>query len=197
VEQDAADGLLKRLAGLIVVPAKGDVAPLQRAPISQLRRTSAIHRRDGDVTGKEAARDVGALLALDNDHRGVGPLGEQFEPVERTRIGDVLPAPLLLSSLAVFPPCPGPELLVAVGLVVAADEANPVAIPVAINPHRDRIAEDPVTHARSRNRVGNGNDEIPIVVFGALACGAADSLLALVLRQGPEAIVIHGDDLRH
>jgi hypothetical protein len=65
------------------------------------------------VTWKNAARDVGALLALYNDHRGVGPLGQQFEPVERTRIGNMLPAPLLLSGLAVFTPCPRPELLVA------------------------------------------------------------------------------------
>ena len=52
-------------------------------------------------------------------------------------------------------------------------------------------------HVRIRNRGGNRNDEIPVVVFGALACGVAASLLALVVRQGPEAIVIHGDDLRH
>ena len=86
------------------------------------------------MVGKDAARGVGALLALDNNHRGVGPLSEQLEPVERTRIGNVLPAPPLLSGLAVFTPCPRPELLLTVGLVVAADEADPAAVRIAIEP---------------------------------------------------------------
>ena len=134
-EQDTADGLLECLAWFIVVAANGDVTSLQRAPVGLVRRLRAIHRRDDDMVGEDAARDVGALLALDNHHRGVGPLGEQFEPVERTRIGNVLPAPLLLSGLAVFPPCPGPELLLAVGLVVATDEADSAAVRIAIEPY--------------------------------------------------------------
>ena len=145
-EQDTADGLLECLAWLVIVAANGDVTSLQRAPVGLVRRPRAIHRRDDDMVGKDAARDVGALLALDNNHRGVWPLGEQFEPVERTRIGNVLPAPLLLSGLAVFTPCPGPELLLTVGLVVTADEADPAAVRVAIDPRRDRLAEGPVTH---------------------------------------------------
>jgi hypothetical protein len=149
------------------------------------------------MVGKNRARDVSALLALENHHLGVGPLSEQLEPIERTRIGNVLPAPPLLPGIAVFPPCPRPELLLTVGLVVAADEAEPAAARIVIEPYRGRIAEDPVMHARSRNRVGNGKDGIPVVVFGAPACGAASRLLALVLRQRPEAIIIHGGDLHH
>ena len=85
-------------------------------------------------SGKMRRATSALAFALDNHHRRVRALGEQFEPVKRTRIGDVLPAPLLSSGLAVFPPCPGPELLLAVGLVVAADEAEPAAIRIAIGP---------------------------------------------------------------
>ena len=86
------------------------------------------------MVGKDAARDVAHCLALDNNHRGVWPLGEQFQPVERTRIGNMLPAPLLLSGLAVFTPCPGPELLLTVSLVVTDDEADPTVLRIAIEP---------------------------------------------------------------
>ena len=49
-------------------------------------------------------------------------------------------------------------------------------------------------HVRLRNRIGNRNDEIPVVVFAHPPAGAR--LLALVVRQGPKSIVIHGGALR-
>jgi len=73
--QGGADGFRGLAAGFVGIGPDRHLAALEVAPVGAVDGVAATLPRHRDVLGQQLGRGVGGLLAFDDEHRGIQPLG--------------------------------------------------------------------------------------------------------------------------